>query len=504
MIGFIFAAIACVTCVSCSATHSFMPIRPPFQSGSPERLALTHDQLKWFDIEERSTFQICSFGGVSTNANNIAAYFLPYNKTELKVGEFGSTFVQEGDVDVIANYFGIYTAPAPVATASIEPTLSTYTFQSKLTFKPKHSFAGLGFVYHYHISPCLNKGFWLEVSTPLMYVRNTMGMCEHIITPGGPNGDDPEVPAGYVGTMTQAFKQNKFLWGRIDGARTAWGLADIELKVGYTYGTGCNYHLDSYWGLHIPTGKKPLSEYLFEPIIGQTQNFGIFGGTVAGFKIWSGSRGWVSFELETVGKLFLGNSQIRMLDLQDKAWGRYLWVYTNNGTSQLPSPGINIFSQLCDVQPGSTRDLNTAFVFGNGWLQIEAGYHFFSRESETLSFDKQWAIQPAVAAIWQDSTDTFIQGGLSRNGATMNNYAGINNDVINGTETYVPLKLEQLNLESGAGQADVLHTIYATIGYQGSISHYPTGFNIGGSYEFGKKFASVDRILVWAKMDIGW
>lgn len=495
-----------VVIISLQAAHSFLTIRPPFQSGSPERLALTHDQLKWFDIEERSQLQVCPFAGVSTNSEAIAGYFLPYNNSQLNVGEFGSNFVANGNVDVIANYFGIYTAAVPVVGNPIQPTLSNYTFQSVLSFRPKHTFAGVGLVYHYHISPCLAKGFWIEVSTPIMYVRNTMGMCERIITSGGPNGNDPQVPEGFVGNMTAAFRQNKFIFGRITGPTSSWGLADIEFKLGYTYGTGCNYHLDTYTGIHIPTGNKPKGEVVFEPIVGQNQHFGIFGGTVAGFKLWSNACSWVSLEIETVGKLFLGNTQIRAFDLYDRQWSRYIWMYTGKSSilGKNPLPGINFFSQACDVEPGSTRDLNTAFVFGNSYLQLEVGYHFFARERETVVLEKQVVVQPALAAIWSNATNTFINGGISRDGATIGNYAGIFNDVRYGAETYIPLTAANIDVETAATPAAVTHTIYATAGYHGAIRHYPAGFNIGASYEFGKQNAAVDRLLVWAKFDIAW
>lgn len=492
------------------ADYTFLTIRPPFQSGSPERLALTHDQLKWFDKEARSIIQVCPFVGTSTNPDSIARYFLPFNKTCLNVGEFGSEFVAQNRVDVIANYFGIYTAPLPVAGAPIEPTLSTYTFQSTLSFKPKHTFAGLGLVYHYHISPCLDKGFWIEFSTPIMYVRNTMGMCENIITPGGPNGDDPAVPAGYQPNMTQAFKQGKFLWGRIEGPASTWGLADIEAKLGYTYGTGCNYHLDTYVGLHIPTAPKINNEVVFEPVIGQNQQLGIFAGTVAGFKIWENCDSWISLELETVGKLFLENHEERSINLYGKDWGRYIWIYTNENATT-PNPGINVFTQLSQVSPGATRDLNSALVYGNPHFQIELGYHFFSREKETISLDKCFKITPAIAGIWNTSgpdAGTFVnpatQGVFSRNGATINNYAGILNDTTNGAQTYLPIQLKDFNTESAGTPATITHTIYLTLGYHGSISRYDSGFNIGASYEYGKEPGALDRVLVWAKWDISY
>lgn len=492
------------------ATQTFLRVRPAFWSSWPERVACNRYYFEDpYDVCDRSWLHIAVLGGRSLDGNRIARYFLPFDKSTLLAGELGSQAVLAQRADVIASYFGVLTgAPEPAASPGQTVNLGNYTFQSKLYFDPSYSFGGVGMCYHYHLSKDLYKGWWFEVAAPFMSVTTSMNMKEKIITPGGAGGNNPVNPdAGiYSLTMTQALASSRMLYGKIAGSQTAVGIADIELKVGYTFVTSEKLYWVTYYGGQIPTGYLPTNTYMFEPIIGYDRHWGIFAGGMYGYKFWQGKSGaYMSAEIETVGKYFFPNNQERLFDPYSAEWGRYRWMYANRTTTQW-TPGVNYMSQQVSVHPGTTRDLNLAFTYRKGGLSIEAGYHYFASEAETVHFDEQRA-EAGVAAIWANNPsnpDTplreyYVNNGITKNFAQINNYSGINNDSVQNPNSYTPLGTRQLDKRSAQTPAVVTHTNYVTFGYRFRGLATPTTVSLGGSVEYGKEVQCLDRVTVFLR-----
>ena len=263
----------CVSFFTCSILsdtifkRTFFSVIPSFNPTAPELVAMNRDRLtyccdfkKWFDVIIE--------GGVSLNPWEIARYFAPNscNDNSILVGELGSDAVKNGSADIVANYFNILTDSMFITGAAANFT--NYTFQSKISFKPKQEYFAAALIYHQHLSRTQDKGWWFEFLFPVKWVRNNMHLSEEIITRGGPGGDNPQVPKGYVANMKQAFKQSKFKFGKINGPQSAGGIADPQLRLGHTYFNHESSHLSSFWGVILPTSNKPESEFLFEPIYG--------------------------------------------------------------------------------------------------------------------------------------------------------------------------------------------------------------------------------------------
>ena len=75
--------------------------------------------------------------------------------------------------------------------------------------------------------------------------------------------------------MRQAFAQKGWRFGRITPEKhKKWGVADIELKIGYNSCACDTYTMNSYVGLIVPTGTRVRARYVFEPIVGNNRHFG--------------------------------------------------------------------------------------------------------------------------------------------------------------------------------------------------------------------------------------
>lgn len=528
--------------------RTFLSIPVPFHPSSPERQTMTHDEMRDFTQQKHRNFSITLLGGESTNSTKIAQYFLPFNKTCLTAGEIGSEVVRDHEVDLIANYFNVCTGSARTAadtdliSDNIFKIINTWTFQSKLQFCPKHKYFGIGLVYHHHLSSQFDKGWWFELAMPIMCVKNDMGMCETIEVCGGPGGTDPQnAPSFFSNEANQYASQsmtaalcdaNVLRYGKIDCReyrRTKWGVADLELRLGYTYFKEPSSHLSSYAGILVPTGNRPTGEFMFEKIIGYNGQAGFFFGTHGGLKVWAHDKNFLSFEFDTSATLFLDRLQVRSFDLYGKPWGRYIWVYPNNNVQTTLKPGINYFTKGVYVGHGSLRNINLAWVYTMSDFQGELGYHFYSRDREKICLANAWKNEVALAALWY-SNNNFVEAGqrrVSRTSATINNYNEVSNDLeqftsfpvdpnmtvgevtarsgnLENNDIYLSINKCQLDLDSAANPSVVIHTLYGSLGYGWYDIVFPTFINIAGGYEFGDGPAVIDRWKLWFKIGVSF
>ena len=494
--------------------RSFFTVPTLFRPASYEQIAATRQQLQINDLDNRHHFSVTPFGGTSLDGDQLAQYFLPIGnnvtcKTTLMVGEVGSDAANNNRVDLLAHYFKVVTAALPSDGGLYDKT--DYYFQSQLSFAPKHTFWGVNLNYRYHLSRYLDKGYWVEIAAPLVRVENDLGLREEII-----NAGSGAVPTDYFSNMVAAFKQADWNYGKIDGARSKVGLADLQLRAGYVYVNEKHYFLNTYFGILLPTGDKPTCEYLFEPIIGSGGRLGVFSGGSAGVRIWAKCERAVYWMVDTAGTYFFANNQLRSLDLLGRPLSRYLPVFLSRDATQT-NPGINSFTLPVEVAASSVRDLNTAFVYKQGGLHAELGYHFYGRPAEELSLlhslgdslviasDLHTDISSGAEELIYDEPSDNANAHFSRNHASIGRYLQVKNDQnSSGSDTYLPLTDAELDLNSGAHPAMLTHAFYGAIGYHWQETNYPLFMALGGAWETGSDNAVLAKMMVWCKLDLSF
>ncbi|MDR3646777.1 MAG: hypothetical protein P4L22_04535 [Candidatus Babeliales bacterium] len=193
------------------SSKTYFSVQPIFKPISPETISIGRTQMRVIEENKKFTLEVTALGGQSVNAHDLATYFLPFEKTIrpendakcqnnfndrifIRAGELGSNWVKQGEVDVVANYFGVMTsAPFKSGTAV---NFSDNTFESEVSLHPTQKFVGFGLVFKHHADRYANNGFWYSLTIPFLTVKNNIGITEKIIHKGGANGDDPIVPAG--------------------------------------------------------------------------------------------------------------------------------------------------------------------------------------------------------------------------------------------------------------------------------------------------------------------
>ncbi len=471
-------------------SKTFFSVVPQFQAGSPEKEVLFRDTFT-ANTGRKAAVEVVAFGGKSRNGEHLGRYFLPFGKSEILVTEDGAADVAFRDVD--AKHLNIN---------HVDPG---NTFQSRVSFEFHQSVVGLGLAFRSQVCSGDAVGWWLAASTPFVAVRNTAELCEKIENTGG------TLEATRVATVKEAFAQSIWKFGRIDSgcSHHKMGFADIEVQVGYKWGEADDGHADLYAGVVIPTGNKPCGRFVFEPIVGNNQHFGIlFGGTLAK-EIYGTSKQSLFFVLSSNGRYLFHNTQCRSFDLKDKHWGRYMEVYENLAAAQAAfdaptveagdhgSPGINVFTQKMRVSPGFAHQMNAAFMYKEKRLGSEVGYNLITRQAEKTCL-RCWKEGPALV-----SAEGYPADGKTTKFRTISHTARGDEGAGTVAETYKPLTTADLDVSSAAHPAVVGHMLYGSFGYRfgDSPDAVPTA-GIGGSYEFSSGNSYLDRWTLWAKISL--
>jgi hypothetical protein len=486
--------------ISFNNSKTFFWIRPPFQSSLPEKETLWRDRALARECGVSGAFQIVPFGGRSVKASEIAEYFMFCHKSELNVAT--------------GNLPGLPTNPnlrdVNAADFNIAVGLSNPAFQSTIKFRPRHSFAGVGFDYKQYLAArdACEKKWWMEISFPVLHVKNDMRLSETS------NGVAP-LNANVNANMVEAFKGLKgyfnpsigdgtvtgsaWKYGKINGPRKKTGVADIELKLGYDYLCEEMCHAESYIGGLIPTGNRAEAHYVFEPIVGHGKHGGLIWGASWGWEVWNSCDRYLHFEMATNGKYLFKNTQHRSFDVKGKPWSRYMLVYNNasDAANQAVQDGINVFTRKVEVRPRFQKDLNSAFVYTSCGFQAELGYNFWAKDAEKIKLDRPWEGTQAFAAI-DDAGGSAGANLINRAITIKETFEDCN--VAYGAN--LAIRAQDLDLQSASSPSALTHTFYGSLGYRWDDWCYPTFVGLGGSYELADDYGAISRWTIWGKFGV--
>ena len=172
-------------------------------------------------------------------------------------------------------------------------------------------------------------GFFLKGSTAIQCVRSNWQWNENVVTAAGALPTTPVnwvskgFPAGDTtapANLTQAFAQEAWNYGKVDGSQKITRLADIELLVGYEFINEATHHTNAYLGLVIPTGNKAKGVYLAEPMVGNGGHFGVMYGGTLEIQMSHDEDFIVTTRIDGNFRYLFQNTQMRAVDLKDKPW----------------------------------------------------------------------------------------------------------------------------------------------------------------------------------------
>lgn len=500
-----------------ATSKTTLTVHPLFVSQQPELISgFRNDRNLTRENGWGGAFQAVLFGSQTNDGEDLAQYFLPDANTSLIAANDGPPARPGFNVvkNLLAQDFNVFTVDG--------------TFESTISVRPQQSVIGLGLHFRQSVwkSHSYNRGVWFSASAPIERVNNDMNFFEVIENNGG--GVNEAATEFAVANMREAFQQSDWKYGKIsDCSMKKTGLGDMELKLGYEWLDHSPTHMESYFGLVVPTGNKNNGEYVFQPIVGRGKNFGIMMGSSLGIDIWQNATGEmdIRYELANHFEWLFQNTQTRSFDLKNRPWSRYLPVYATQEEAQEAAdlivtnpqharnnstPGINVFTQQVKVTPGLTTNINTAFVFTWRKFQMEGGYNFLAKRSENVQLDCPWKVGPALKHyVGEGQTNPIrtIEGNKY--------YEQIVSNLTPPGGQLIPVALADyemsliqeadLDLNSAATPALFANTIYATVGFHAYDREYPLFGNFGASYTFSKNNNAVPRRWVlWGKMGVSY
>ncbi len=496
-----------------ATSKTFFSATPQYSTGSPEHISFyrTDRMIACMDSFEAS-FQAVVFGSGSTNADELARYFFPDHKKYLMVAEGPNTvpdplstppneFVggaqafKDNTYDLIARNFNIETVD--------------HNFQSIVSLQPEQTSVGCALNYRQNLSFCLRRGFWFDITIPIVRVRNSVNLEEHVITSGTP------LP-GTAHNMTEAFLNRQWEYGKISPCGLEKkGIADMEIRVGYDVMRTCISSLGGYLGCIIPTGNRPHGEFLFEPIIGRNRHWGLIWGGAATFFLWENDEdtAHMYLNIESNNNYLFESTERRLLDLRNKPWSRYINIF-DSASATHTSPGINLLTQDLKISPHGLFQFNTALT--TDWSEnfmFEAGVHSLMRNAEDGYPVCQWQESAAIAGAAAANPELQKNSADSMSNANMHSWnyeliapdadlAHLHASTADNTLIFRPIREQDLDIQSALHPFYCAFTCYGTLGYQDMDTEFPWFAAIGGGYQFGPDNSAMHRWTLWGKVSV--
>ena len=312
-----------------------------------------------------------------------------------------------GPDDILADYFGLSTKFQ--STICMDPFIQWFTFNYSL-------YAGLD---HFI------RGLYLNIHIPVVWTKWGLQFSEIIHA----ESENTDYPAGYMdidptpvgatsflkalkGNTTFGTMQDPLKYGKICGSKTESGLADVHLMLGWDITSSQRGYAGFNLQVVAPTGTRPDSQFLFEPIVGNGRHWQVGAGFSGRSLIWEeGGVQELSFFADVNLSHFLKSHQRRSFDLKkivnldtesdaccDNSCDSNDLKEINYGsrymlfkdfTAPLPAainltPVINHTTLCCTVDVAFQMD--TVFMFGYTYQDFifDIGYNGWIRSKERI------------------------------------------------------------------------------------------------------------------------
>lgn len=485
-------ACVCVPMILQAAAHTFREIPVPWALGRPERLttrARTYDR----DAKCRDPFfEIVPFGGQTTNSCDITNYFLPEYTSSLFVAEQNAPDAVNRDID--ARHFNIET--------------TTQTMSSTLSFCPRETFAGAGFLWFQPIWQNKNVRFWGELAFPVEHVRTTMGMKEQAITAAPSDGVAGLDGAIHVATMVESFAEPEFTYAKLDAnCHTTTRVAFVDLRFGVDGFTCAGDAFTAYLGVSGPTGNTPCAVYTCEPIAGYAGHWVVLTGVMGDLCWWIHDRWTFHTTLAADIHYLTAHCEKRSFDLVDKTWGRYFEMYDSRTQARTADAetnassgvfGSNVLTRQATIKPGFWIDASIVATLAWDCIRLDLGYSLHAQEAEQvcLSYIGDAAVKDYAGIGITSNVRTIAQPFNVDPASDLPSSALVSIPV----ENYTAFERNDISSISAATPAQIEHTLFAALEWK----YNNWRFLLGGSVLKSVSVGALERWTAWGMIAMEW
>ena len=458
------------------------------------------------------------FGGANTNKHEIGKYFGINNKSEITLTQGMNPLQLRTDNGTFDVGYMIHDS---------EYARNTYANEKlgSISFIPQSTHVGVDFVYYQDLSKIVN-GFYLKVNVPVESVSNDLklkvkggSIAEAVATIGTGLATKANIYNFFKGhaivDQDDSDKQERLSAGKIHGKRTATGVSDIDVMLGYNFIKEEASHAGFNIGFSIPTGKKSTGEWLFEPVYG-TPNFGFGAGFEGCKRIWGDTNHNLKINAAVNFRYLFQGTEHRMPGIGEDNFGLYeLIAYKNDDddTSISLTPAANLLNEKVHVTPGCQFDGIIGFAYNKGGFNMDLGYNIYFKEREDVKAIKthylghyEYGTASKGLVVAGDDMGDAKQVGTQAAFESVTHILGESKlQFDNVRDTDIPW-LSRHDVAMGAAQtpSQFTNSIYAGLGYAFRKWEYPMMLGCGGKYEFAAKNSALEIWQIDAKIGLSF
>lgn len=327
------------------------------------------------------------------------------------------------------------------------------------------------------------EGWWVRMNMPIMAVENNLQLTQHEVSGSG----------GAPNDIISAFDQDTWKAGKmVNRSMSHTALGSINLALGSTWWHSENFVLSTYSGVSIPVSSKQSPEYIFSPFVGPNGHLAIDFGVIAELPIAVSCRWNTKLFLNVENHYYIENHQMRILELHDKPWSRYLQVRQEG--SPLTTQAVNVLTQCVKVRPFNAVDLATGLSLeAYGW-QFSLGYGLWARNTEELELTP-----PAC----ETAHYSFEKYGIAGTGSASASKSTISEQAANDGE-FITIKPSDIDLCTSGSRGGMSQRVLAAASYLWEGSRHHMVFDIGGYYEFPRTNVTLRQWGLWGKVAVSF
>lgn len=437
-----------------------------------------HDLVFNYPYKNQSNLQFTPFYQASTEGSDIGEYFgVGNSKNSFKI--FTQAEVNAGTADVINRYL-----------IHDHQNNLHQNIDGTVVLTPKQRAGGLRIDFFQHLNFPFKKMFF-KASMPLVYVENDLNYEVKDVE----NDPKQTILSFFKGeTIEQDAinKQDALTHAKLpESKKSKFGVADIDIALGYKIIAKENKHLFLNAAVTIPTGTRTRGEYLFEPLYGNGHHVALGLGLDAAFRLWKKQRhsGKIFFAVN-YRYLFEGTEKrtIPLNKVGYKAAHYYLTAKKDDVIGTALTPAANILTQDVSVRPGNQFDAIAMFNFKSKRFLLDIGYNLYTRETESISLKGQW--KDDEYGVVKNDFNVTADASHPFNPTSVHAEFAINNDI--------------LDIQGAATPSQLTHKLFGGVGYKFTIINNPSTVGIGGSYEFVNSNNALENYAIWAKLGLSF
>lgn len=245
--------------------------------------------------------------------------------------------------------------------------------------------------------------FYVRFHAPAVWTQWQIEIFEEVAD----NGHTTPFPAGYMDVQevtapVQSFSQaiccpvafgqvhNPMANGTFGCPHSLAGLSDLQIAIGWNFVNTPDGHCGFNLRTSAPTGSRPTSKVLFEPIVGNGKHWELGAGFTGRIQLWEkDGHQALSLYTDVNGTTLFKALQHRSFDFTVNGWGsRYELLKEfdaiGNYTGNLV-PAINVTTLPVNVAAAFELDLAAmaGYVYNN--VVIDLGYNLWLRTHESVT-----------------------------------------------------------------------------------------------------------------------